>query len=723
MSGSGTRKAGNDSAAIGNVALGVLVVGFVGGIAFQQAIGFRLSVEWALGFLLAIAVVVFTVWLVKRPPKAAAAYLLLVLVFFLVGCINATRIVSLGNKKNATYVGAGNYRSRQTGWEKARDKMVNVPPVTAARKKIEVACREVLPAGDAGLLEGLLIGETRRIPQEVKDDFKATGLSHILAVSGLNVTILIITVGAILSLITMDLGATGRLVSLILTLLFIVAYMVLTKMMPSVVRAGAMGVAGLTAIRISRPVNPFAALSAAAFAILAVDPAALFDAGFQLSFAATLAILTLTPRIEWFMSGLPSFAVSAVAVTLAAQVGTTPIIAAHFGRLSLISPLANALVTPSIPAATVLGIVVVMTRIFIGGGNLLTAIFTTPVQLLLAYTSSTARILASWPLASMRMPAISWPVVVIYYLVMAIVIAGTTAWRKWSGRPVFQSRTLARTITVAAIILAVILTAFTYQASVGRPPSGLRVTFFDVGQGDAALIQAEDGATILIDGGPYSDSAITPLRAAGVSSIDLMLVTHAHSDHIKGILAVIRAADIGEAILPPDNSETDYIDEIKKALAGKRTRETKALDGQIYRVGKYLTVKIFAPDSGQKETDDPNNLAVVALVEYKGLRILFSGDIESVAEQDLISDGQATKVDILKVPHHGSRDAGYYRFLKEVDPEIAVISVGAGNPYHHPAPSTVAKLKDLGAKVYRTDRNGSVTIESDGKQLSVLTSD
>ena len=700
-----------------------MTVGFGGGIAFQQAIGFKLSVEWALGFLLVIAVIVFTIWLVKRPPKAAVAYLLLVLIFFLAGCVNATRIVPLGNRENDMSVGAGNYGSRQTGWDKARDKIVNVAPITAARKKIEVACRETLPAGDAGLLEGLLIGETSRIPQEVKDDFKATGLSHILAVSGLNVTILIITVGAILKLITMDLGATGRLASLILTLSFIVAYMVLTKMMPSVVRAGVMGVAGLTAIWISRPVNPFAALSAAAFVILAVDPAALFDAGFQLSFTATLAILTLTPRIEWFMTGLPSFAVSALAVTLAAQVGTTPIIAAHFGRLSLISPLANAIVTPSVPAATVLGIVVVVTSIFIGAGNLLTAILATPVQLLLAYTSSTARILASWPLASAQIPAISWPVVVIYYLAMAIVIAGATAWRKWSGQQVFQSRTLARTITVTAIILAVILTAFAYQASVGRPPSGLRVTFFDVGQGDAALIQAEDGATILIDGGPHSDSALTPLRAAGVGLIDLMLVTHAHSDHVKGIPAVIRVADITEAILPPDSSDTDYIDEITKALAGRRARETKALDGQIYKVGKYLTVRILAPDSGQKETDDPNNLAVVALVEYKGLQILFPGDIESAAEQDLISDGQATKVDILKVPHHGSRDAGYYRFLKAVDPEVAVISVGAGNPYHHPAPSTVDKLKDLGAKVYRTDKNGSVTIESDGKQLSVLTSD
>ena len=716
MSGAETNKTNN-------VKLSVLTVGFGGGIVFQQATRFRLSVEWVLGFLLMIAVVVFTIWLVRRPPKAAVAYLLLVLVFFIVGCVNATRIVALGNRKNATYVVGGNYGSRQIGWDRTRDKIVNAPPVTAARKKIEVACRKILPAGDAGLLEGLLIGETSRIPQEVKDDFKATGLSHILAVSGLNVTILIITVGAILKLMTMELGAGGRLASLVLTLSFIVAYMVLTKMMPSVVRAGVMGVAGLTAIWISRPVNPFAALSAAAFVILAVDPAALFDAGFQLSFAATLAILTLTPRIEEFMTGLPSFAVSAVAVTLAAQIGTTPIIAAHFGRLSLISPLANAIVTPSVPAATVLGIVVVMTSIFIGAENFLTEIFAAPVRLLLAYTSSTARILAAWPLASVKMPVISWPVVVIYYLLTTIVIAGATAWRKWSGRLVFQSRTLARTITVTAIILAVILTAFAYQASIGRPPTGLRVTFFDVGQGDAALIQAEDGASILIDGGPFSDSAITGLRAVGVSSIDLMIVTHAHSDHIKGIPAVIRADDIREAVLPPENPETDYVEEITKALAGKGTRETKALDGQTYRVGKYLTVRILAPDSEQEETDDPNNLAVVALIEYKGLKILFPGDIESAAEKDLISDGQATKVDILKVPHHGSKDAGYYRFLKTVDPEIAVISVGAGNPYHHPAPSTVDKLKNLGAKVYRTDKNGSVTIESDGKRLSVLTSE
>ncbi|MFH1736503.1 MAG: hypothetical protein ABH838_01255, partial [Actinomycetota bacterium] len=112
-----------------------------------------MSVEWALGFLLAIAVVVFTVWLVNRPPKAAVAYLLLVLVFFIAGCVNATRIALLSNKRNATSFGAVNYRSRQTGWEKARDRIVNAPPITAARNKIEAACREVLPAGDAGLLE------------------------------------------------------------------------------------------------------------------------------------------------------------------------------------------------------------------------------------------------------------------------------------------------------------------------------------------------------------------------------------------------------------------------------------------------------------------------------------------------------------------------------------------------------------------------------------------
>ncbi len=606
----------------------------------------------------------------------------------------------------------------------------------AIRQYISQTMSNNLPKDEAGLMMGIVIGDTVNISPETKADFKTTGLSHILAVSGMNVTILVLAVGLLCGRLLNRLGSTQRAnqvvrtIVYLLTSLIIVSYMVICGLQASILRAGLMGVIALSAVQGARRINPPAAMAAAAFTLLAFDPAILFDIGFQLSFGATIAIVVLNQPLLDYISitpRTPSLVENLLAVTIAAQAGVAPILAAVFGRLSLITFAANVAVEPAIAPTQVIGMLMPVCKAV--SPTLATAA-AWPAHLALLYISAAARWFAAWPYASVAVPTPATPVltnllITIYYSA----IAGAYLYhakhppkaslaRDWPGRR------WARKATAAIIIITVTLTAFGCRTWQGRPPAGLRVTFLDVGQGDAVLIQASDGATILIDGGPNPDSTEPTLRGLGVIRINLLITSHQHSDHTNGLAAVTRDYTIDRAIVPPRVTERppSAWSRALTYLANRGAAQTTAKEGEQINVGRYLSVEILSPDPGEAGMNDPNKGAVVALIKYKKVRILFAGDIDTTTEDDLISDGQAGPVDVFKVPHHGSRTGANARFLSLIRPKLAVISVGVGNPYHHPAPTTLDALRRIGARVFRTDQNGSVTIESDGARITASTS-
>jgi competence protein ComEC len=519
----------------------------------------------------------------------------------------------------------------------------------------------------------------------------------LLAVSGQNVAL--IAGGAILLAYLIGLS---RFVGQLAALAAIGGYVLAVGWQPSVVRAGVAGTLASLAWLASRPSDRWYFLLLGAALLMAWSPYSLLDAGFQLSFAAVAAIFVVVPRLQQTLAGypVPHSLAEVIAVSGACGVATAPILLTQFGVVPLYSIPANALAAPVV--APLLGIALV-TAIVAPVAPPLAAMLAWVNGWLAAYLAACARHVGGLPYAAVS----AGTAVVIAALVLGAAYLVTRL-----GRP--------RGRAYAAIALAAALVAGGWRLH-GTPPlpppKGLRITFLDVGQGDGALIQAPGGA-VLVDEGPPEAHMASQLRHLGVTTLSLIVLTHPQRDHIGGAKDVLEQLRVG-AILDPAIPSDSPDERSARAAARKRgVRIIVARAGESFRIGA-LKLRVLWPDGPGTPGDDPNNHAVVLVASYGQTDALFTAD----AESDVTGRLQLPPVEILKVAHHGSADAGLADELKELRPRIAVISVGAGNDYGHPTASTLATLGAFpGLAVYRTDLNGRVVVESDGRRISVRTS-
>ncbi len=247
----------------------------------------------------------------------------------------------------------------------------------------------------------------------------------------------------------------------------------------------------------------------------------------------------------------------------------------------------------------------------------------------------------------------------------------------------------------------------------------LQVTFLDVGQGDAAWIKTPDGWDILIDGGKKSagPGLLSYLQSQEVTEIEVLVLSHPDADHVGGFITILENMDVGKALLNCQRTETDTYKEFETLLVAKEVITTCVRDGHNFTWGAYITASAVNP--AEPLMSGTNNNSVVLRVSHGTIDFLFTGDIESEAEARILDRGPIIEAEILKVAHHGSGSSSTALFLAQVDPELAVISVGASNPYGHPDPGTLARLHDAGATIYRTDLNGTIVVTTDGTTYSV----
>jgi competence protein ComEC len=521
--------------------------------------------------------------------------------------------------------------------------------------------REHLSAGMApglhgerrAVIAGIVLGEDEGLSEGLRADFRASGLYHLLAVSGQNVAL--IAGGAILLVYLIGLS---RFVGQLVALAAIGGYVLAVGWQPSVVRAGVAGALASLAWLASRPSDRWYFLLLGAALLLAWSPYSLLDAGFQLSFAAVGAIFIVVPRLQQTLSGYP------VPHSLAEVVAT-----------AIVAPVAP-------PLAALLA--------WVNGW-------------FAAYLAACARVVGGLPFAAVSARAA---------LTIAVVVLGAAYLVTRLGRP--------RGRAYAAIALAAALVAGGWRlhgSSALPPPTGLRITFLDVGQGDGALIQVPGGA-VLVDEGPPEAKMASQLRHLGVTSLSLLVMTHPQRDHIGGASEVLKKLSVGGVLDPAIPSDSSDERAAREAARQHGVRIVVARAGEAFTIG-VLKLRVLWPDGPGTAGDDPNNHAVVLVASYGQTDALFTAD----AESDVTGRLQLPPVEILKVAHHGSADAGLGDELKELRPRVAVISVGAGNDYGHPTPSTLATLGAVpGLSVYRTDLNGRIVVESDGRRISVRTS-
>jgi competence protein ComEC len=557
--------------------------------------------------------------------------------------------------------------------------------VDALRRRAEAGVSAGLSPPLAALARGMVLGEDEDISERASEDFKRSGLAHILAVSGQNVTLLAVLAWPLLS--ALGLGRRARLVGV---LALIAVYVPLTGAGPSIVRAGAMGAAGTVAALAGRPASRWYSLLLAAAVTLALDPRAWQDVGWQLSFAAVAGIFLLVPPLMRPLARLPEPLAVGTALTVAATVATAPLMSLQFGRVSLISLAANVAALPAIAPVMWIGMLAsAAAQISLVPAALLNAVD----AYLLGYVASVARWSAALPGAVWNLKIGSALGLLAAYLVIASTGAALAMRRH-------------RLLTVLAAILAVGGAAVLSRMRTPPAPSRFTATFLDVGQGDATLFQAA-GTTVLIDGGPPEANVVAKVRAHGVRAVDVVVLTHAQRDHEGGLEAVIRTFPVRLLLDGSARSPDAAHARIIAAAHARGVRVAAAAAGQALTIGA-LRMRIFSPprDSIPDPDEDPNVRAVVLMLSYRDLDFLMPAD----AESDVTSTLSLPPVEVLKVAHHGSADDGLRPLLARLHPRAAVIEVGATNPYGHPAPSTLTALRAAVPQVFRTDRDGEVRI-------------
>jgi competence protein ComEC len=608
------------------------------------------------------------------------------------------------------------------------------------RERAERAVVAGMGERDGALLRGMVLGQDEAIDGMLRQDFRDSGLAHLLAVSGQNVMLL-----AALALPALALAGLGIRARMAALAGLIALYVPLAGAGPSLQRAGVMGLAGIAAMAASRPASRSYALLLAAAATLVWNPRAWADPGWQLSFAAVTGILVLGVPLSRLLqrAGEQLIAPRAaggsrpaarafirllaegVAITLAATLATAPLLAHHFGSVPLAGLPANLLALPAVAPAMWLG----MLKIALGqsgpiGAPLAEALGPLagiPVGFLATLAERFADVRGGQlplPLRSPGAVASSYAALAAAALVARRALRpleprfaeGAARWRRFP-----RARRAALTALIAVALLAAV------PAALGGPdpPGRLTVRFLDVGQGDSTLIQHPVGTAVLFDGGPPEAGVARLLRKAGVERLALVVATHPSRDHHGGLLEVLRRFPVGLLLDGGDGTTDPAFRAVLREAAARGVRTIPAIAPlSLGLAGGKVRIRLLSPPARPPgpPPEDPNPRGAVTIISAGAFDLLLSADAESEALLPL----QLPDVDAMKVPHHGSSDPGLAEVLEQTDPEVAVVEVGV-NTYGHPAPSTLAALDRAGVRTYRTDEDGTVTLTIDSGRMEVDT--
>ena len=587
--------------------------------------------------------------------------------------------------------------------------------VDSARRRAERAIEAGLPPDKAALLRGMVLGQDEAIDPLTRDDWRDSGLAHLLAVSGQNVMLL-----CALAMPLLGLAGLAPRTRVVILLALIALYVPLAGAGPSLQRAAVMGAAGLVALSASRPASASYALLLAAVVTLAANPRVAGDAGWQLSFSAVAGIVAARP----FAPRGP--VAGALWLTAVASIATTPLLAVHFEAVPLVSIPANLAALPAVAPVMWAGMLDAAAGQLAALGppgaaasNAVASVVAITTEPLLAWLELVAGRFAELPHAvvSVGLPG-PLPTVAAY---AALVAAGYAAVRAGRRAAPYVDEARARTqvasrrtlVTAAVAVLAAGVFAAGPVVSPAAP-GDLTVSFLDVGQGDATLVQHPDGSAVLFDGGRADARVARLLRQAGVDQLSAVVATHASADHHGGLAEVLERFPVRLLV---DGGDGTADPGFRALLATARARGVPiaaARAGQRLRVGG-LSIDVLspAPRPPGPAPEDPNPRAVVAIVSSGAFELMLSADAESptLAALDL------PDVDAIKVPHHGSADPGLADVLRTLRPEVAVIEVGE-NSYGHPHPDTLRMLDRLVPYVRRTDRDGTVRLTvTDGRML------
>lgn len=540
---------------------------------------------------------------------------------------------------------------------------------------------------ERGLVPGLVLGDTSNLPPDLEADFRVAGLSHVVAVSGSNLALLL---GVVLGLARL---AGARLRALpVIGVITVVTFVFIARPEPSLLRASVMGVVGVLGLAAGRRGRAAPALCAAVVVLLLVDPWLARSYGFALSVAATAGLIFLAPPWrDHLATRMPKAWATALAVPAAAQAACGPVIVLLTDEVGLVAIAANLLAVPAVPPAMLLGVLAAITWPVCPP---LARMFAELAGVPAWWIVTVARHAADVPGASLP-----WVPGVRGALVLALVTLAIVT---------------VRQVRVVALVAGLLAGMLVIRPSVPLPPllSGpwpprdWVLVACDVGQGDALVLNAASGAAVVIDAGPDAEAVDRCLDRLDIRVIPYLLLTHFHADHVEGLPGVLRGRRVAEIGVSPLRDPPGQAEQVRRWTG--RIPITQPAPGEQRATG-LVAWRVLWPSRLIAEGSPANNASVVLLAEVRGVRILLTGDVEPPAQAALHRLQPGLRADVLKVPHHGSahQHAG---FLASLGARIAIASAGADNDYGHPAPSTLRVLLQAAMQVARTDRHGDVAV-------------
>lgn len=575
------------------------------------------------------------------------------------------------------------------------------------RERIDQQFQKLCRGNPGHFLSAILLGKKSGIDYQIKSNFQKSGVAHVLAISGLHVGFIVIFVHLLVSFLPFSFRVQN-----VITLFILGFYMLLSGANPPVVRATLMVAIYLFGQNLERKPTSYNTLGVAAFIIVIFQPQQLFWVGFQFSFIAVFSIFFFYERLRFiedmiklrftlnnFSGKLMKIIITPFLISLSAQLGTVPLMGYYFHQIPLISIFLNLLVIPLIGFIVVMGFLALFVSILSFEFSLVVANFLSQIiQVLIEIVHFTAKL----PLAYVKTPSFNVLHILLYLLVLTIFFT----WTREQFRP----------IRLPAIFLTILVFFWIIAPKKEMP----QLLMFDVGQGDATLLVTSSGQQILFDAGPVypnwnsGERIIIPaLQVLGNLRLHKVIISHPHADHIGGLFYLLDEVEIDSVYLPDIKISYFWQDSLLSKLRKGKTPFRLLRIGDRLMVDHETQIYILAPFADftrpiENTGEAINNVSLVSIVRMKNTSFLFTGDAEMIVEKRLLSWTNFLEVDILKLGHHGSITSSSLEFLRQVSPEMALISVGEKNKYGHPSQEVLRRLQYLNIPYYRTDRDGAI---------------
>ncbi len=589
--------------------------------------------------------------------------------------------------------------------KKLKENNVNIISMIANKTAnvIKNQSKKLLKNKEACLLIGLLIGDTDEIDEETKEDFRNSNLTHMLAVSGLHVSYVLLGVNYIITKVKIH-----KKLSKIIVMLLILFFILVTGATPSVLRAGTMTIYLIIGGIFYRRISVFSSLNLSLLVIIIMNPYCLFDVGLQLSYAGTIGIVYLYPIIKEKIYNKAN----SILITISANIVIIPIMLYNFNTISLTFFISNLLAGPIIGIIIILGFsIIIISLIFFPIAN----IFSKILNLLIILFLNTAKACENLPLSKIFIITPTLKFIFLYYCLLAFIIV--------KERTQIRINIKLKNKVIAILIILVIINPIKYFSNIKQ--SNLKIYFVDVGQGDSTCIVTPKNKVILIDGGGNSkdenydigkQTLLPYLLDKKINKIDYCIVSHFDSDHCGGLMYILKNLKVKNIIIGKQYEEYENYKEFIKIAKDKKINIRVVEAGEKITIEKNLYIDVLWPINREKMViqNAINNNSLVFKLRYINFSMLFTGDIEEIAEKEILDNykenTELLKSTILKVAHHGSKTSSTKEFINIVKPKYAVIGVGKDNKFGHPSNVTIENLKTINTEIYRTDEMGEISI-------------